>query len=182
MQRILLFTVGSVCSVKRFTAGSRNSQGRSKVSDDARPGRPVGIVTEASVQRVEELIRADKRITIDRVATALGRSHGLVYNIMHDLLKFRKVCAPWVPRELKDREKVSITYSMQMKEKICLTGLLLGSNHECFTTNPNQNMLKCNGNIPVHLHVTSSAAKALHTAFCDSQGMLLDHFQKRGKM
>jgi hypothetical protein len=38
------------------------SQGRSKVADDARPGRPVEIVTEATVQQVEELIRADRRI------------------------------------------------------------------------------------------------------------------------
>jgi hypothetical protein len=45
------------------------SQGRSNVADDAQPGRPVEITTEATVQRV-----------------------------------FRKVCAQWVPRELKDRE------------------------------------------------------------------------------
>jgi hypothetical protein len=29
-------------------------QGRSKVADDARPGRPVETATEATVQRVEE--------------------------------------------------------------------------------------------------------------------------------
>jgi hypothetical protein len=50
------------------------SQGRSKVADDARPGHPVEIVTEATVQRVEELIRSDRRITKDSVPTALGRS------------------------------------------------------------------------------------------------------------
>jgi hypothetical protein len=66
---------------------------------------PVQIATEATVQRVEELIQADRRITIDSVATALRYSHGLVYSTMHDHLKFRKVCARWVPRELKDREK-----------------------------------------------------------------------------
>jgi transposase len=69
------------------------SEGRSKVADDARPGRPVEIVTDATVRRVEELIRADTRITIDSVATALGCSHGLAYSIMHDSLKFREVCA-----------------------------------------------------------------------------------------
>jgi hypothetical protein len=39
------------------------SQGRSKEADDAGPGRPVEIATEATVQWVEELIRADRRIT-----------------------------------------------------------------------------------------------------------------------
>jgi hypothetical protein len=41
------------------------SEGRSKVADDARPGRPVEIATEATVRRVVELIRADRRITRD---------------------------------------------------------------------------------------------------------------------
>jgi transposase len=35
------------------------SQGRSKVADVARPGRPVKIATEINVQRVEEVIRAE---------------------------------------------------------------------------------------------------------------------------
>jgi hypothetical protein len=43
------------------------------------------------VQRVEELIQADRRITIDIAAMALGCSHGLAQNIMHDHLKFRKL-------------------------------------------------------------------------------------------
>jgi hypothetical protein len=76
-------------------------QGRTKVVPDARLSCPVETAAEATVQRVEELIRADS------VATALRRSRGLAYSIMHDRLKFRKVCAQWVPRELKDREKIN---------------------------------------------------------------------------
>jgi transposase len=38
------------------------SQGRSRVTENARPGRPVEIATEANLQRVEELIRADRRL------------------------------------------------------------------------------------------------------------------------
>jgi transposase len=45
------------------------SQGRSKVADDARPGRPVETATEATVQRVKKLILADRRITIDSGVT-----------------------------------------------------------------------------------------------------------------
>jgi transposase len=69
------------------------SQGRLKVADNVRRGRPVDIVTGASVQRVEELIGTGMGIRIDSVATALGCPHGLVYRIMHDRLNFRKVCA-----------------------------------------------------------------------------------------
>jgi transposase len=67
------------------------SQERSKVADDVRRGRPVETATEAIVQRVEELIRADRRITTDSVATALRCYHGLAYSIMH--VMFRKMCA-----------------------------------------------------------------------------------------
>jgi hypothetical protein len=52
--------------VKKF------SQGHSKVADDAQPGWPVEIATEATVKRVEELIRAGRRKMLDSVATALG--------------------------------------------------------------------------------------------------------------
>jgi hypothetical protein len=52
IKRIFLFAVGNVCWVKRFTAGSRNSLTDVLiVADDARPGRPVEIATEATVQR-----------------------------------------------------------------------------------------------------------------------------------
>jgi hypothetical protein len=75
-----------------------------------------------------------------------------------------------------------------MKEKIFIRGLLLGMNHGCITANPNQSMLQCNGNIPVHLEpkhskfkVTPSVGKAMLTMFWDSQGVLLAHFQKHGE-
>jgi hypothetical protein len=89
VQKCFLHKVGSICGVNSV---DNFSQGRSIVTHDARPGRPVEIETEASVQRVEELIRADGRITTDSVATALASSDGLAYRIMHDCLKFRKLC------------------------------------------------------------------------------------------
>jgi hypothetical protein len=72
-----------------------------KVAGDAQSDRYVEIATETTVQLVEELIRADRRITIDSVAAALRCPHGLEYSVMHDRLKFQTVCVWWVPRELK---------------------------------------------------------------------------------
>jgi hypothetical protein len=46
------------------------SRGHSEVEGGAQPGYPVVIATEATVQRVEELIQTDRRITIGSVATA----------------------------------------------------------------------------------------------------------------
>jgi hypothetical protein len=58
------------------------SQGRSEVADEDWPGRPVEIATETAVQRVEELIRADRRIMIDSVTTALDV---LMVGIQHNV-------------------------------------------------------------------------------------------------
>jgi hypothetical protein len=124
------------------------SQRPSKFAVDAQSGLPVEIVTEAIVQWVQ-LIRADRRVTIDSIATALWCSHGLACVIVHDRLKFRKVCARWLPRGLKDQKKLTervcpcnFSYGMQMEETICLTGLLLRKNHARITTNQNQRVLQ----------------------------------------
>jgi hypothetical protein len=68
IEKCFLFTMGSVCHnwVEKF------SQGRLKVTDDAQPDSPLETATEATVQRVEELIQADMRITRATVATAPG--------------------------------------------------------------------------------------------------------------
>jgi hypothetical protein len=52
------------------------SQRFSKVANDAWPGHPVEITTEPTLQWVEMLIRADRGITVDSVATALWCSNG----------------------------------------------------------------------------------------------------------
>jgi hypothetical protein len=128
-----MFSVyGGKCLSRRAVRNwvEKFSQERSKVADDGWQGRHVDIATEETVRHVEELIRADRRITIDSVATALGCSHGLACSIMHDRLKFRVVWARRVPRELKHREKWieyvcprNISYAMQIK-KMYLIGLL----------------------------------------------------------
>jgi hypothetical protein len=73
-----------------------------------------------------------------------------------------------------------------MKERICLTGLLVGTNHGRISTNPNQCVLHCNAHISVHLQPKS--LKLCHRlgrlclrVFRDSQRELLAHFLKRGE-
>jgi hypothetical protein len=100
-----VFTVGSVCRVKRFTTGSRYSLQDVRMSQ-MMPDQValLRLRQKQLCKRVVELIRADRRITIDSVATELACSHGLAYSLMHNRLKFRNVCAWWVPGELKKRK------------------------------------------------------------------------------
>jgi hypothetical protein len=100
---------GSMYRVKYFTTGSKSSLKivrKLQVMPDQ--------VTLLGLRQKQlcsgwkkELIQAGRRIMIDSVVTALGCSHGFIYSIMYDHLKFWKVCAQWVPKEQKDREKIN---------------------------------------------------------------------------
>jgi hypothetical protein len=41
-------------------------------------------------------------LTIDEIAVELNMSHGSVYSIVHDDLRYRRVYSRWVPRQLSD--------------------------------------------------------------------------------
>ena len=50
-------------------------EGRTSIEDEHWVGWPVQMATPATLQRIEDIIRADRRVTIDAVATAIGCSH-----------------------------------------------------------------------------------------------------------
>jgi hypothetical protein len=75
---------------------------------------------------------------------------------------------------------------MQMKEKRCLTGLLLGTNQGCATTNPKSKHASMQWKHPSSLStkkfkVTPLDEKVMLTVFWDSQGVLLAYFKKHGE-
>jgi hypothetical protein len=59
----------------------------------------------AIVQQVEEFIQVDRSIIISQCSNCTMVFPWLAYSIMHDGLKFWKVCAWWMPRVLKNQEK-----------------------------------------------------------------------------
>jgi len=52
------------------------SEGQTSIEDEHRAGRPVEIATPETLQRVEDIILAERRVTVDAVATAIGCSRG----------------------------------------------------------------------------------------------------------
>ena len=58
---------------------------RSDGIDKPRLGRPSSAVTEANKQRVDELIRSDRRVTTSDIIDVIEVSHGSVHNIISDL-------------------------------------------------------------------------------------------------
>ena len=80
--------------------------GRESIIDDLRSGRPVDVSTPEAVQAVEDLIKSDRRVTLDEIATKLDISHGTVYAIVREKLHFSKVSCRWVPKMLTDDHKM----------------------------------------------------------------------------
>jgi len=75
------------------------------VADVARSGRPHTAATPEMVAGVEHLLRENRRIMLDEVVSELNISHGSAHYIIHNVLRFHKVSARWVPRQLTPKLK-----------------------------------------------------------------------------
>ena len=64
------------------------SEGWTSIEDEHRAGRLVEIATPETSQHVEDIIRTERRVTVDAVATAVGCSRGQAYNMKHFLLSW----------------------------------------------------------------------------------------------
>ncbi|GFV39697.1 integrase catalytic domain-containing protein [Trichonephila clavipes] len=87
-------------SVRKWSARFR--AGRESVGDDQRPGQANIVITSNLIDKVDDLVRSDRRVTL---RMKVDVSYGTVWTIVHDRLRFRKVRAAWVPKQLTDQQK-----------------------------------------------------------------------------
>ena len=68
------------------------NEGREEIADEPRSGRPTTTRTEENVDRVREVLRTDRRLSIQQIADTLHMStfavHGIVENIQHHVTTF----------------------------------------------------------------------------------------------
>jgi hypothetical protein len=57
------------------------------------------------IERVRQIIRVDRRRTIDEVSMLVGISHGICHKILTEDLKMRRVASKFVPRLLSVDQK-----------------------------------------------------------------------------
>lgn len=92
IHRRLLLQHGNSCLAQRkvyeWVELFRN--GRTSVGDEHRPGRPQ-TSTNRNDENVEELIWADRRVTVDLIADKLEISHSSVHTIIHKNLQFKNL-------------------------------------------------------------------------------------------
>jgi len=72
--------------------------------DDARSVRP-SLITPTLVVSLKTFIEQDRQRTIRDVVDGTGIAFGTVWNILHERLHIKRICARWVPRLLTDFDK-----------------------------------------------------------------------------
>ena len=78
---------------------------REDVEADPKSGRPCTSTTDTNIEKVRQLVRSDRRVTIRVIVNELGMDKEIVCTILVDTLGMRKVCAKMVPRLLTEEQK-----------------------------------------------------------------------------
>ncbi|XP_044262805.1 protein GVQW3-like [Tribolium madens] len=68
----------------------RFRMGQESLEDDARPGRPVEVITEDKVALVEKLVLSDRRLKVKEISEMTKVSDTSVRRILHDHLGMHK--------------------------------------------------------------------------------------------
>ncbi|GBP43495.1 Histone-lysine N-methyltransferase SETMAR [Eumeta japonica] len=103
MVSVLLESAPSYTMVKKWARLFQ--QERESCEDDPRPGRPVTVVTEENVRKIEKLVLADGRIKLWQIAEEFQISKKRFGEIIHEHMNMRKISARWVPKMLTPFDK-----------------------------------------------------------------------------
>lgn len=76
---------------------SRFKNGDMSIDDKTRSGRPSTARIDENVERIRELVRTDRRQTIDQLSEISGISWSSVQRILTEYLGMKRVAAKFVP-------------------------------------------------------------------------------------
>lgn len=84
---------------------SRFKVGDMSIDDQPRSGRPSTSRTDENVEKINILIREDRRRTIDQLCEMSGLSWSSIQRILSEDLNMRRIAAKFVPRLLTDDQR-----------------------------------------------------------------------------
>ena len=107
----------SDCAVRKWVRIFKGEDPRETIlRDRKRSGRPLSASDTAHREKVDCMIRANRRVKQKEIADEVGISKERVHHIATTVLGYRKVSARWVPRQL--------TVEMKAQRKDMCTQLL----------------------------------------------------------
>ncbi|KAF8785123.1 Protein GVQW3 like protein [Argiope bruennichi] len=154
----MVYVYGEDCvsgkSVRKWSARFRAC--RESLFDDPRPGQATHVITaNPLIDTVDDLVRSDRCVTLRMLVVKVDVSVGTVCTIVYDRLRYRKVCAHWVPKQLADQHKelrmhFNICFGI-MKIQLSWSGSSEVIKAGAITTSQRQRGTACRGSIRSHL-------------------------------
>lgn len=188
-------TIEMLCNVYGDTAMKKTAvydwyrrfqNGRKDTTDDERTGRPKS-VTSSNVTQIKALLDKDRRITIRELQDRVDCSYGTVFNIIHQDLNMRRLCARWIPKMLNSEQKEQrVQCCTQFLQRLELEGddflerivTVDETWLNLYTpeTKAQSTMWKTPGSpSPKKFKVTPSTKKQMFVVFYDVRGVVLAH-------
>ena len=116
------------------------------LEDAQHSGRPSTSRTEEVIEKVRQLIRSDRRMTVVELEHVVGIFHGSIHAILSDDLKRRYVSAKFVPRQLTTDQMeccMMVTgdlFEKSMQDPMFLTKIITGDELCVFAYDPEMKM------------------------------------------
>lgn len=165
--------------------------GRTEIHDDERSGRPS--VSDETIRKLDEVVREDRRITIHELSCFLPDvSKSTIQRIVTEKLKYRKVCARWVPRMLtEDHKRQRVEAAREFLERYAderddfLNSIVTGDETWVHHFTPESKRQSLEWRHPTSprrrkFKQTQSTGKIMATVFWDRKGVLLIDFMPTG--
>ena len=92
---------------------------RESVKDEPLEGRPVEVVTEENIRRIEEELLSGRQLMLKEISVRLEIPKTIVIWIIHKHLHMKKVSASWVPRLLSSIQKENCLTCCQKILELC---------------------------------------------------------------
>ncbi|UYV67290.1 hypothetical protein LAZ67_5000135, partial [Cordylochernes scorpioides] len=190
----MLQTVYGIAVISRrrvFEWYKHFKEGREETADNERSGRPSTSTTPEKVDKVLELVREDRRITVGKVAEEAGISFGSTQSIMKDILGVRRLNAVFVPKDLTldqknaRKETASLNLEATTDDPELLKRVITGDETWIYgfdseTSQQASEWRFKNEPRPKKARKALSKVKVMLTVFFDYQGIVHHEFQQQG--
>lgn len=159
--------------------------GRESLDDDPRSGRPVEVTGDDMVEKVEDLIMENNRLTKKQLAGILNISTDSVLRILHEKLDMNRVSCRWVPRMLtvenkRQRRAAAIEFLDMCKadpdkffRRIVTCDETWIHYYDPETKQQSMQWQRRGERAPIKFKTQPSAGKIMASIFWDAEGILL---------